>query len=353
MFDVARVPFSYHGSWMSIGIPAGKNELFFRNHHFKSHNLFSFQTLADGKLVNPVIKASASVLVLEAGVGRVEICFEGPDSVRLRGTGGVVLRLAGQRIHAYSDGPRMAVFNFRPAYRRYQFEALRGSLVLTGAYASEAEDLDNLAEIKGASVLAGLDHDSQAITMTPDADGVWDLAIDEFWSSWQRLERKGFDDCLAAAADAFQCFLNGFPTVSQNLEPARALAAYIDWSCTVNPTGLIKRPTLFMSKNWMDNVWSWDQCFNAMALAAGHPQLALDQMLTEVDHQDDFGAYPDAFNDLEIHYNFSKPPVHGLAFDEILKRLPSPPSREVMETMVRSLGKQADWWMTYRTRNAE
>lgn len=352
MFDVSSVPFSYHGSWMSISIPAGKSELFFRNHHFKSHDLFTFETLVDGKVVSPVIKTGASALVLEAGTGCVEICFEGPDSVRLRGTGGVVLRLAGKRIHAYSDGPGLAVFNFRKAYRRYQFEALRGLLVLKGAYASEADDLDNLAEIKGTGVLAGVDRDGQAIVMTPDADGVWELAIDEFWSSWRRPERKVFDDCLAAAAEAFLSFLDGFPAVSADLNPARALAAYIDWSCTVNPTGLIKRPTLFMSKNWMDNVWSWDQCFNAMSLAAGHPQLALDQMLTEDDHQDEFGAYPDAFNDLEIHFNFSKPPVHGLAFDEILKRLPSPPSREVMETMVRSLGKQADWWTTFRMRNA-
>ncbi len=348
MFDVSRVPFSYHGSWMSIRFQAGTDQLWFRNHHFKSNDLFALQTLVDGKLISPVITAGASALVLEAGAGCVEICFEGPESVRLRGQGGVVLRLVGKRIHAYLNGPDMAVFNFRKAYRRYQFEALCGTLGLAGAYASEAEDLDNLAEIKGAGVLAGLDHDSQAITMMPDADGAWELAIDEFWSSWQRPERKGFDECLAESASAFEAFRRGFPAVPAELTEAQALAAYIDWSCTVNPTGLIKRPTLFMSKNWMNNVWSWDQCFNAMALAAGHPELALDQMLTEVDHQDAFGAYPDAFNDLEIHYNYSKPPVHGLAFEDILKRLPSPPSREVMETMVRSLGKQADWWMTYR-----
>ncbi|HAS83634.1 MAG TPA: glycogen debranching protein [Verrucomicrobia bacterium] len=348
MFDVARVPFSYHGSWMSISIPSGKTELFFRNHHFKSHDLFTLQTLVDGNLVTPVIKASASALVLETGAGCVEICFEGPDSVRLRGQGGGVLRLACKRNHAYGNGPGMAVFNFRRAYRRYQFESLRGSLALKGAYASEAEDLDNLAEIKGDGVLKNVEQGMQAIIISPDAAGVWELAIDEFWSSWRRPVRKAFDACMAAAAEAFETFRQRLPAVSPALASAQALAAYIDWSCTVNPTGLIKRPTLFMSKNWMDNVWSWDQCFNAMALASGHPQLALDQMLTEVDHQDDFGSYPDAFNDLEIHYNFSKPPVHGLAFSEILARLPAPPSREVMESMVVSLGKQADWWMTYR-----
>lgn len=103
-----------------------------------------------------------------------------------------------------------------------------------------------------------------------------------------------------------------------------------------------------MSKNWMCNVWSWDQCFNAMALAKGQPELALDQMLTLVDHQDEFGSYPDSINDTWMHYNFSKPPVHGWAFGEMLKRMPHPPSAEVMQTMYRSLSRQVDWWMTHR-----
>jgi glycogen debranching enzyme len=98
----------------------------------------------------------------------------------------------------------------------------------------------------------------------------------------------------------------------------------------------------------MCNVWSWDQCFNAMALAKGQPGLAMDQMLTLVDHQDEFGSYPDSVNDLKIHYNFSKPPVHGWAFEEMLRRMPQRPSKEVMETMYNSLARQADWWMRYR-----
>jgi glycogen debranching enzyme len=103
----------------------------------------------------------------------------------------------------------------------------------------------------------------------------------------------------------------------------------------------------------MCNVWSWDQCFNAMALAEGQPELALDQMLTLVDHQDEFGSYPDSINDITIHFNFSKPPVHGWAFSEILKKMPNRPSPEVMETMYTSLKRQAEWWMTHRTQEGD
>jgi len=330
LFDVNRVPFSYFGSWMSISVPVKETELFLRNHHNRPNNLFAIRALAGDDVVTPTIDAQPSSLVLSAGEGRVEICFEGPDTVRMRGRG-LVLQFAGERIHAYRDGPNLAVFNLRRALRRYQIEALRGSLDLMGAYASQA-----------------VGKDEQTLSVMPDNDGCWEIAIDEFWSTWKRPARASFDDCFAAARTAFAAFRDSMPPAPVGFERARELASYVNWSCTVNPTGLIKRPTLFMSKNWMNNVWSWDQCFNAMALATGQPELAMDQMLTLVDHQDEFGAYSDAFNDIEIHFNYSKPPVHGFTFGELLRRLPARPADEVMETMYTSLGKQADWWMTYR-----
>lgn len=349
-FELTSVPFSYHGSWMSIAIPRGETELFFRNHHNRSNKLFTIRTIMDGKVVTPTIEARPESLVLSSGTARVEICFEGPDTVRMRGKG-LVLQLAGERIHAYSDGPNLAVFNFRQALRRYQIEALSGKLDLRGAYASEEEDLNNLAERHGNSVLdtlAAADKGKQIIFVTPGDDGCWEIAIDEFWSSWRRPARAAFEDCLASSGKNFAAFRDKCPPAPARLQEAHELAAYIDWSCTVNPAGLVKRPTLFMSKNWMNNVWSWDQCYNAMALAKGHPELAMDQMLTLVDHQDEFGAYPDAFNDMDMHFNFSKPPIHGFTFKELLRRLPVRPSATVMETMYVSLGRQADWWMTYR-----
>ena len=64
--------------------------------------------------------------------------------------------------------------------------------------------------------------------------------------------------------------------------PAATLAAYVLWSATVRPLGFLTRETVLMSKHWMDKVWSWDHCFNALALANSHPELALDQFLVVV-----------------------------------------------------------------------
>jgi glycogen debranching enzyme len=316
---------------MSISIPQGKRELYFRNHHNGANDLFPLRAMADGEVVAPRISVQPCRLVLSHEKGRIEVCFESPRTVRMRGQG-LSLELGGKNL-AYSEGPALVTFN-KPHTRRYQVEMLHGSI--------ELHQLISTQPVFPRSAV-----------ISPAADGRWELAIDEFWSTWRPAERASFDDCVASAKAAFNAFLATMPHAQPQDEPARALAAYVNWSSAVEPSGLIRRSTLFMSKNWMSNVWSWDQCFNAIALAQGQPELALDQMLILVDHQDEFGAYPDSINDVKIHYNFSKPPVHGLAFREMLSRMPRRPSQEVMQTMYTSLSRQADWWMTYRRRDGD
>ena len=78
-----------------------------------------------------------------------------------------------------------------------------------------------------------------------------------------------------------------------------------------------------MSKHWMDKVWSWDHCFNALALAPGSPGPGLDQFLLPFDHQDEAGALPDSVTHSEVLYNFVKPPIHGWALRQLRRRLPT------------------------------
>ena len=331
LFNIAQVPFSFFGSHISISVPKGEQELFFRNHHGGGHNLFALKPLVNGTVVEPVIEAQPWLLTLRHGEGWVEICFERAGTVRMRGQG-LGLQL-GRKNLMYSEASSRFVINC-PRTRRYQVELLQGNFTL--------QQLDPAEPLT-----------SRIAVIAPDASGHWELAIDEFWSTWERPTRTAsFDECLASARRAFEAFRDRMPAARPLDGVTRDLAAYVNWSCTVGAYGLFQRPVLLMSKNWMCNVWSWDQCFNALALSAGLPELALDQMLVLVDHQDAFGSYPDSINNVWKHYNFSKPPVHGWAFGEMLKRMPAPPSGAVLETMYGSLGRQANWWMKHRRQGA-
>lgn len=103
-----------------------------------------------------------------------------------------------------------------------------------------------------------------------------------------------------------------------------------------------------MSKHWMDKVWSWDHCFNALALAPGRPALALDQFALPFDHQDDSGALPDSVTHSEVLHNFVKPPIHGWAFGRLRRRLSAPPGHDELARTYARLERWTDFWLTAR-----
>src|SRR6185503_5983670 len=90
---------------------------------------------------------------------------------------------------------------------------------------------------------------------------------------------------LAAQAE-FERFVDAIAPWRSDATPAAALAAYVLWSAVVRPAGFVTRRAVLMSKHWMDKVWSWDHCFNALALVDGAPDLAWDQFELVFDHQD-------------------------------------------------------------------
>jgi hypothetical protein len=325
--DLSRFPFSAFGSWMSLAIPKGEETLFFRSNHNGAHNVFPSLPLVDGKVVTPTLSATPSLLTLTHGEARIEVCFENTGTVRMRGQGcGCQL---GEKHLIYSCGEGLATINVSSAKRRYQVQMLKGGI-----------DLHQLIPTQPVYPYTA--------EIIPDADGAWECAIDEFGTTWVQPERDGFDACALARKRQFEDFLAAFPAVREQDRATHELAVYVNWATTVEPAGLVKRPTLLMSKQGMSATWSWDHAFNGMALAAGHPALAVDQMLTMVDHQDEFGCYPDSFQDLGMDLSACKPPVHGWAWSEMLKRMPEPPSDEVMETMIDSLSRLVGWWMDHR-----
>lgn len=112
--------------------------------------------------------------------------------------------------------------------------------------------------------------------------------------------------------------------------------------------GLVTRPAVLMSKHWMDKVWSWDHCFNALALAPGSPGLAWDQFSLPFDHQDDSGALPDSVTHSEVLYNFVKPPVHGWTLGHLRRRFPAPLGRTELAHAYDRLARWTDFWLTAR-----
>ena len=133
-------------------------------------------------------------------------------------------------------------------------------------------------------------------------------------------------------------------------QESQAVAAYIDWSSVIMPRGLYQHPVMVMNKTHMDQVWSWDHCFNAMAYCEGKPDIAWAQFMAIADHQDAAGCLPDSVNQRSVSPVFTKPPVHGWAYAWCWDKNPSFfGDTDRLNTTYTWMSAWSRWWLDHAT----
>ncbi|SHF62286.1 Glycosyl hydrolase family 63 C-terminal domain-containing protein [Caldanaerobius fijiensis DSM 17918] len=339
-FDIKQVPFSCKGSYLAFSLMseifgAGKKGLYLRTVHGDAaeREIFLFELEDKGISVPFDIYATPWVLHLESAHGYVDICFARPELLRIRGAG-IGLRMTSSKESMFNN----AIFSGKNRWslnlfnNRIQFmlTPLKGRLNVEAPW-------------------DGVKCDYITIEMYPDNDeGYFECAIEEYRGSWQECNYNDkFEDCVERVKKDFEDFLSKMPEAHDRYQQARELAAYINWSCIVEPHGLLKRPAMFMSKNWMTNVWSWDHCFNAIALSYKYPELAWHQYMVMFDLQDENGALPDSVNDSLAVWNFCKPPVHGWTLKKMMENTDFIDEYKLKE-IYEPLCNWTDWWFRFR-----
>ena len=179
-----------------------------------------------------------------------------------------------------------------------------------------------------------------------------ELAIREYPGEWDgAVPSDDFDAARAAQAADFGSFLARVPAAPSELAETRAAAAHLLWSFTVAKAGYLGRDALLMSKNWMDRLWSWDHCFNAIALAPVRPDLAWDSFLAPFDLQAEDGSLPDSISEGAIVRSFFKPPIHGWALRRMMAASDVPDAR--LAEVYGPLARWTRWWLDYRDRDRD
>lgn len=340
MFDLAKVPFSRFGSYFSLSVnswgPLG-GALYLRTHYGKSPQVFKVDPVRDGQVVAYRAETTPSLLRLEPeGGGDIEIVMDGSDTVRMRGRG-VALRLemSNERWTFAYELPGGWAFNLSPYSVQLAVETIRGRLEMVAPW----------RQGKGFC----WETDGAVATVSPDADGVFEIAVDSFLTTWVKPERPGFDVCRAEADRDYGAWTENLPAVGAAHESARDLAAYVNWSAVLAPGGNLTRPTMFMSKFSMCNVYHWDHAFNAMAHCVHQPDLAWDQLMAFYDQQDGYGKPPSSMNRNEIRYTISNPPVQGWALRRMWDANPALLTPARMAEAYDYLSRWTDWLCTHRT----
>jgi glycogen debranching enzyme len=339
-FSVEDIPFSYQGSWFDLSpVIAEKTyagDLHLVSHQSGMHPVLRFEPRHSGRRAETRVVAGPARLRWEHPAGDIEAVYESADTVRLRGNGlGLRVAAAASTLTPFSGtylyrDPRTASFVFTSyeTGRRYRLTVLGdGPHTATGTESLGAGDRHH-------------DHPAEA---------AGEVAIEEYATGRDPYgSTASFDEVARTTADTFARYVEAVAPWRDARTPAAELAAYVLWSATVAPSGFFRRPAVLMSKHWMDKVWSWDHCFNALALAAGDPGLAWDQFHLPFDHQDPTGALPDSVAHSEVLYNFVKPPIHGWALGHLRRLTAEPLDRDQLSETYQRLSDWTTFWLTQR-----
>jgi putative isomerase len=332
--DLQQTPFSRFGSYLSISElsrypePLRRQGLFLRTLHGGGVNVFELQLMQNGSTVPFRTTATPTKLKLASDTGYVEICFQGPRRLRVRGKG-VGLRLSA-REGAWAVPYPASRWEVNTSEMKYTLWPLAGLL-----------DKDMKRGEDGHSNL----------TMTFGAalnSDIFEAEIDAYTSAWQSHKTEGtFDEAEKGEREEYNAWLKKMPEVGATFGRGAEVAAYASWESVVEPSGNLKRPTMLMSKNWMSSVWSWDQTFNSMAMALKDPELSWDQFMLPIDVQDEDGAFPDKWDADTMAWEFSKPPVHGWALAWMLRHHRFE-DRTHLQQVYKPLVKWTNWYFRYR-----
>ena len=204
--------------------------------------------------------ATPHQLVWESGDGRIELAYENADTVRVRGRGLDLKLVAADPVLTPFSGPYFYqepadgsyVFTLYQTGRRYRITVLRG----------RADPLG----------IQPLGSSERGVTMT----GEWEIAIEEYETARAPYpEVDTFEQVVKAARAEFDAFVDGGRSLARRRHPGRRTRGLRVVVGDRTTAGFVTRPAVLMSKHWMDKVWSWDHCFNAIALGDGHPDLAV------------------------------------------------------------------------------
>ena len=342
-FNIQKIPFSYRGSYVVVScidslpswaIKEPAKGIFIRNVSRRNwyEKMIQVEVPDGDQLLQPEVIATPEKLTLQTPKGSVEFCYENASILRIRAHG-VRLRLSprGSSFVIPMNDHHVRMMN-GPNGFLWMITALKGNETSSGDTANAIRPNE-------------LDHFQ--MNFSPDANGNIEVALEELLSEWSpKIYSSSFEACVEKSKATFQHWLSRFPVVDERYKQAQELAAYQDWSALVAPREVMTTEGMLMSKNWMNEIWSWDHCFNAVALCKSHPDVAWEQMMCVFRHQNKIGSLPDSYDDERELWGIVKNPIHGWALKQMMAA--GRVNKKQMEEIYPKLSAWTDFWFQYR-----
>lgn len=175
------------------------------------------------------------------------------------------------------------------------------------------------------------------------------FVIESYRTVYHEKDYLSFSEGKEQVARLYQEWFDSMNPGGTAYQPSLERASYITWSSVVHPHGVLNDYAMYMSKLWMYNIWSWDNCFNALNLGEKYPELAYAQLKIFMDTQDESGAYPDFVNDKFISYNCIKPPIFAYVYEQLMEKNDYFQDAHRLKWVYESTKKVMNYFDQYRT----
>lgn len=341
--DLKKIPFSRFGSYFAFSRKQDTGELYLRDVHGGDESpsdVFKIEALKDGQIISYNIEANETSITIKNLLNPMElvnICISDENIIHIQGQD-LGIRLTAVKTR-YDN---VLQYSLNSEYKQWEYHFYSQEIKMMFSL------MEGSASLNAPWKLVG----NEFICMDIEPlDGKMHLVIENYVAVWNPKSYESYEVAQKRVNDCYAKWLKSMPQVPDRYSASKELASYITWSCVVHPKGQLKRYAMYMSKNWMFNIWSWDNCFNAMLLSESYPDLALDQLLIFADHQDSSGVYPDFVNDRYCSFSCCKPPIHAWAYKKLRENNNYFNNKQIIEQVYMSLSKSTQYWLTHRRKD--
>lgn len=332
-FDISKVPFSRYGSYMALSTinhsdNNKKTDLHLDEltgeHIWSGNRILKFEPTDGQHTIAVDYDATPLRLNGNTSLGTLTFYFESPEI-----------------LHIISKGPGVLMSGDIDQSNTIPVPGFQKSWKL--------RDNNVLVTVKSGDVTPPGQDQKGSFLIVPQ-NNLLDIVIEQYKSDWlPRNYTESYQTSMEHLKSELYNWDMNMPSVPAAYQDAKYLAAYVNWSCMMKPEGNITRYGMVMSKNWMYNIWSWDNCFNAISLGYHLPQLSWDEFMLPFDHQNKTGALPDYVNSDRMVWEFRKPPVQGWALSRLMKQYKL--SNEQLKLAYKKLSAWTNYWFLYRDGN--